>query len=171
MQFSDWIIPPYLKFATTNAFSFQNMPIFGESSSPYDEFVEKVTAETLTSENWELMMWVLLSIYNSLFINQIHLLLLFLHSSDICDKTNADPKGPKLCLLSVKKRLNHRDPHVVLLALSLLDCLWSNCGQKFRREVSSKEFINELNYKCTNVKQTPRTGGNKSKGASQNVFF
>jgi len=38
-----------------------------------------------------------------------------------------------------------------LFALSLLDCLWSNCGQKFRREVSSKEFIGELNYKCTNV--------------------
>lgn len=101
------------------------MPIFGDSS-PYDEIVEKVTADTLTSENWELMI-------------------------DICDRVNSDGiKGCKQCLLSVKKRLNHRDPHVVLLALSLLDCLWSNCGQKFRREVSSKEFIGELNYKCTN---------------------
>ncbi|CAK5044351.1 unnamed protein product [Meloidogyne enterolobii] len=102
------------------------MPIFGDSS-PYDEIVEKVTADTLTSENWELMM------------------------SNICDRVNADGiKGCKQALLSVKKRLNHRDPHVVLFALSLLDCLWSNCGQKFRREVSSKEFIGELNYKCTN---------------------
>uniref|UniRef100_A0A915M1K4 Signal transducing adapter molecule 1 n=1 Tax=Meloidogyne javanica TaxID=6303 RepID=A0A915M1K4_MELJA len=102
------------------------MPIFGDSS-PYDEIVEKVTADTLTSENWELMI-------------------------DICDRVNADGiKGCKQALLSVKKRLNHRDPHVVLFALSLLDCLWSNCGQKFRREVSSKEFIGELNYKCTNV--------------------
>nr|CAD2163742.1 unnamed protein product [Meloidogyne enterolobii] len=101
------------------------MPIFGDSS-PYDEIVEKVTADTLTSENWELMI-------------------------DICDRVNADGiKGCKQALLSVKKRLNHRDPHVVLFALSLLDCLWSNCGQKFRREVSSKEFIGELNYKCTN---------------------
>lgn len=101
------------------------MFIFGDSS-PYDEIVEKVTADTLTSENWELMI-------------------------DICDRVNADGiKGCKQALLSVKKRLNHRDPHVVLFALSLLDCLWSNCGQKFRREVSSKEFIGELNYKCTN---------------------
>jgi hypothetical protein len=71
------------------------------------------------------------------------------------------PKGCKACLLSVKKRLNHRDPHVVLYALSLLDCLWNNCGQKFRREVSSKEFINELSYKCTNVgmNKSPSTGG------------
>ncbi|KAF7637864.1 VHS domain-containing protein [Meloidogyne graminicola] len=112
------------------------MPIFGDSS-PYDEIVEKVTADTLTSENWELMI-------------------------DICDRVNADEiKGCKQCLLSVKKRLNHRDPHVVLLALSLLDCLWSNCGQKFRREVSSKEFIGELNYKCTNVGgQTPKEQNN-----------
>lgn len=59
--------------------------------------------------------------------------------------------GAKLCLLSVKKRLNHRDPHVVLLALSLLDSLWSNCGITFRREVSSREFSQELSFKATHV--------------------
>ncbi|VDN30114.1 unnamed protein product, partial [Gongylonema pulchrum] len=57
--------------------------------------------------------------------------------------------GAKLCLLSLKKRLNHRDPHVVLLALSLLDSLWSNCGLTFRREVSSREFSQELSCKAT----------------------
>lgn len=104
------------------------MPIFGEASSPFDEIVEKVTAETLTSENWALMM-------------------------DICDDVAAKGgKAPKQCLTSVKKRLNHRDPHVVLLALSLLDCLWNNCGDSFRREVSSKEFISELSYKATSVR-------------------
>uniref|UniRef100_A0A915PIZ0 Signal transducing adapter molecule 1 n=1 Tax=Setaria digitata TaxID=48799 RepID=A0A915PIZ0_9BILA len=101
------------------------MPIFGENSSPYDEIVEKVTAETCTTENWTLIL-------------------------DICDRVVADQnKGAKLCLLSVKKRLNHRDPHVVLLALSLLDSLWSNCGTTFRREVSSREFSQELNFKAT----------------------
>jgi predicted transcriptional regulator with HTH domain len=88
---------------------------------------------------------------------------------DICDRVNADPKGPKQCLLSLKKRLNHRDPHVVLLALSLLDCLWNNCGQKFRHEISSKEFIDELSYKCTNVKQTPKE--RKAKGKKNNDRF
>lgn len=103
------------------------MPIFGEASSPYDESVEKVTAETLTTENWALMI-------------------------DICDRVLAEgSRAYKQCLISVKKRLNHRDPHVVLLALSLLDCLWNNCGDKMRREISSKEFISELNYKATNV--------------------
>ncbi|KAI1724113.1 VHS domain-containing protein [Ditylenchus destructor] len=100
------------------------MGVFGEAN-PFDESVEKVTAETLTSENWALMM-------------------------DICDRVTAEGgRAAKYCLTSVKKRLNHRDPHVVLLALSLIDCLWSNCGPIFRREVSSKEFISELNYKAT----------------------
>lgn len=103
------------------------MPIFGEASSPYDEIMEKATAENLTTENWALMM-------------------------DICDGVSAkDQRVCKDCLISLKKRLNHRDPHVVLLALSLLDCLWNNCGAIFRREVSSKEFISELNYKATHV--------------------
>lgn len=56
-----------------------------------------------------------------------------------------------MCLLSLKKRLNHRDPHVVLLALSVLDSLWCNCGVHFRREVSSREFSQELGYKATHV--------------------
>lgn len=41
------------------------MPIFGEATSPYDEIVEKVTAETCTSENWALIL-------------------------DICDRVSAD---------------------------------------------------------------------------------
>lgn len=103
------------------------MPLFS-GPSPYDEIVEKVTAETLTTENWVFMM-------------------------EISDRVNCDgPKGAKQCLLSIKKRLNHRDPHVVLFALSLLDCLWNNSGSGFRREVSSNEFISELTYRATNVK-------------------
>lgn len=118
--------------------------LFTDSSSPYDPDVEKVTAETQTAENWALMM-------------------------DLCDRVVADgQKGAKQCLLSVRKRLNHRDPHVVLFALSLLDCLWNNCGSTFRRgmnshsillhfilEVSSKDFVSELNYKATNVSFLP----------------
>jgi signal transducing adaptor molecule len=103
------------------------MPLFGEPSTQYDDIVEKVTAETLTAENWALMM-------------------------DICDRVSAGgAKDAKQCLLSIKKRLNHRDPHVVLFALSLLDCLWNNGSVFFRREVSSQEFINELTYRATNV--------------------
>ncbi|KAI6232419.1 hypothetical protein M3Y95_00483900 [Aphelenchoides besseyi] len=101
------------------------MPLFGESSSAYDEAVEKVTAETLTTENWALMI-------------------------DISDRVSREgAKGAKQCLLAIKKRLNHRDPHVVLFALSLLDCLWNNSTVQFRREVSSNEFTPELTYRAT----------------------
>ncbi|CAD5229132.1 unnamed protein product [Bursaphelenchus okinawaensis] len=101
------------------------MGIFGDNTSPYDESVEKVTAETLTNENWALMM-------------------------DVSDRVASQgQKGAKQALYAIKKRLNHRDPHVVLLALSLLDCVWNNAGQFFRREVSSNDFINELSYRAT----------------------
>ncbi|PIO61265.1 VHS domain protein [Teladorsagia circumcincta] len=100
------------------------MGIFGDTSSPFDEYIDKVTAEHLTTENWAMIL-------------------------DVCDKVNSDPRAPKNALLSIRKRLNHRDPHVVLLALSVLDSCWSNCGPAFRKEVSSASFINELQAKAT----------------------
>ncbi|KAK0404375.1 hypothetical protein QR680_017428 [Steinernema hermaphroditum] len=101
------------------------MPIFGETSSPFDEIVEKATDEKTTCENWSLML-------------------------DISDRVASDGvKAPKQCLLSIRKRLNNRDPHVIAFALSLLDCVWCNAGATFRREVSSKDFCSELKAKAT----------------------
>ncbi|KAE9549006.1 hypothetical protein FO519_007779 [Halicephalobus sp. NKZ332] len=97
---------------------------FSTQTSPYDEHVEKATEETLTSENWGLMM-------------------------NICDHVHAEgSKGAKNVLLSIKKRLNNRDPHVVIYSLSLLDCLWKNAGAEVRKQISSKEFVAELNDKA-----------------------
>lgn len=101
---------------------------FGSQSSPFDEAVEKATAETLMEENWGLMM-------------------------DINDKVSFEgQKGCKNVLLAIRKRLNNRDPHVVIYALSLLDCLWKNAGVEFRRCVSSKDFISELRDKSISVR-------------------
>ncbi|GMR32050.1 hypothetical protein PMAYCL1PPCAC_02245, partial [Pristionchus mayeri] len=99
------------------------MSWFFDTSSPMDEVMEKATAEHQTTENWELI----------------------LH---ICDAIKTDIKYIKPAIISIKKRLNHRDPHVVILALSVLDSCWANCGAPFRREISSREFINELESKC-----------------------
>ncbi|CAI4227389.1 unnamed protein product [Auanema sp. JU1783] len=100
------------------------MGFFTDNASPFDDVVEKVTASDLTTEKWDVIL-------------------------DICDTINRDPKlAPKLALLSVKKRLNNRDPHVVILALSVLDSCWNNCIA-FRKEVSSASFINELQSKAT----------------------
>ncbi|KAK5995738.1 ADP-ribosylation factor-binding protein GGA2 [Cladobotryum mycophilum] len=40
--------------------------------------------------------------------------------------------------------INHRNPNVALLALSLLDICVKNCGYPFHLQISTKEFLNEL---------------------------
>ncbi|GMT32693.1 hypothetical protein PFISCL1PPCAC_23990 [Pristionchus fissidentatus] len=106
-----------------------------DTSSPMDEVMEKATGEHQSTENWELI----------------------LH---ICDAIKSDTKLVKPSITSIKKRLNHRDPHVVILAISVLDSCWANCGATFRREISSREFINELESKC---KSSVRQVGEKTR--------
>ncbi|KAH8096807.1 VHS-domain-containing protein [Cristinia sonorae] len=40
--------------------------------------------------------------------------------------------------------VNHRNPHVAILALSLLDTLVQSCGYPFHLQIATKEFLNEL---------------------------
>lgn len=60
------------KLSLTYLFPGLTMPIFGETPSPYDEAVEKVTAETATTENWTLIL-------------------------DICDRVVADQNKGESC--------------------------------------------------------------------------
>ncbi|EGT33425.1 hypothetical protein CAEBREN_08896 [Caenorhabditis brenneri] len=92
--------------------------------SAYDDLLAKITAPTLTTENWEGIL-------------------------GFCDMINNDYEGQKTGLKALRKRLNNRDPHVVLLAISVLDSCWANCQERFRKEVSSAQFINELKALCT----------------------
>lgn len=92
--------------------------------SAYDDLLAKITAPTLTSENWEGIL-------------------------GFCDMINNDYEGQKTGLKALRKRLNNRDPHVVLAAISVLDSCWANCQERFRKEVSSAQFINELKALCT----------------------
>eukprot|EP00088_Acartia_fossae_P066832 TRINITY_DN8302_c0_g1_i15.p1 TRINITY_DN8302_c0_g1~~TRINITY_DN8302_c0_g1_i15.p1 ORF type:complete len:638 (-),score=172.54 TRINITY_DN8302_c0_g1_i15:484-2397(-) len=94
------------------------MGIFSNSSSPFDQIVEKVTDEK-SAEDWGLIM-------------------------EVCDRVQATNSGPKDCLKSIYKRLNHQDPHVVLQAVVLLDACINNCGQYFLVEVASREFETEF---------------------------
>ena len=55
---------------------------------------EKITDEKNTSEDWGMIM-------------------------DFCDRVQATKDGPRDCLKSIIKRLNHQDPHVVIQAITV----------------------------------------------------
>lgn len=46
--------------------------------------------------------------------------------------------------MTIARLANHRNPHVAILALSLLDTLVQSCGYPFHLQISTKEFLNEL---------------------------
>jgi len=42
------------------------------------------------------------------------------------------------------RMVNHRNPHVSILALALIDSLVQSCGYAVHLQVATKEFLNEL---------------------------
>ena len=64
---------------------------------------------------------------------------------EIVDLVN-QKKGsaPREAAVQMVQLINHRNPNVSLLALSLLDNLVKNCGYPFHLQISTKEFLNEL---------------------------
>ncbi|KAF8541959.1 VHS domain-containing protein [Trichophaea hybrida] len=78
-----------------------------------------------------------------------------------CDPSNFEPnlalnleisdlinqkKGtaPREAAITIVNYINHRNPNVSLLALSLLDICVKNCGYPFHLQISTKDFLNEL---------------------------
>ncbi|KAI5817502.1 VHS domain-containing protein [Pyronema omphalodes] len=78
-----------------------------------------------------------------------------------CDPTNFEPnlalnleitdlinqkKGtaPREAAVAIVNYINHRNPNVSLLAISLLDICVKNCGYPFHLQISTKDFLNEL---------------------------
>lgn len=92
---------------------------FLSGSSPFDQDVEKATDEKNMGENWEVIL-------------------------DVCDKVKAISTGPKDCLQSIQKRLNHPNPHVAKQAVNLLDACVSNCNKPFHLELASRDSEREL---------------------------
>lgn len=46
--------------------------------------------------------------------------------------------------MAIAQLVNHRNPHVAMLALALLDTLVQSCGYPFQLQIATKEFLNEL---------------------------
>ncbi|KAF9508652.1 hypothetical protein BS47DRAFT_1302604 [Hydnum rufescens UP504] len=51
---------------------------------------------------------------------------------------------PREAAMSIARMVNHRNPHVSILALTLLQTLVQSCGYPFHLQISTKEFLNEL---------------------------
>jgi len=52
--------------------------------------------------------------------------------------------SPREAATTVAQLVNHRNPHIAMLALALLDTLVQKCGYPFHLQISTKEFLNEL---------------------------
>ncbi|KAI1000145.1 Class E vacuolar protein-sorting machinery protein hse1 [Podosphaera aphanis] len=93
--------------------------MFRAQQNAFDDLVAKATDENLTSENWEYIM-------------------------DVCDKLTAEENGDKDVVVSMIKRLAHRNANVQLYTLELANSLSQNCGHSFHRELSSRAFTDAL---------------------------
>ncbi|KAI9882651.1 MAG: Nucleolar protein 9 [Watsoniomyces obsoletus] len=57
---------------------------------------------------------------------------------------NKKGNAPREAAVAIVNYINHRNPNVSLLALTLLDICVKNCGYPFHLQISTKEFLNEL---------------------------
>ncbi|KAI4193299.1 MAG: hypothetical protein LQ346_003955 [Caloplaca aetnensis] len=69
-------------------------------------------------------------------------LALNLEISDLINSKKGN--APREAAIAMVNYVNHRNPNVSLLALSLLDICVKNCGYAFHLQISTKEFLNEL---------------------------
>ncbi|EIW55662.1 VHS-domain-containing protein [Trametes versicolor FP-101664 SS1] len=52
--------------------------------------------------------------------------------------------NPREAAMFIARLVNHRNPHVAMLALALLETLVQSCGYPFQLQIATKEFLNEL---------------------------
>ncbi|MCJ1342944.1 hypothetical protein MMC31_001133 [Peltigera leucophlebia] len=64
---------------------------------------------------------------------------------EISDLINSKKgSAPREAAVAIVNYINHRNPNVSFLALTLLDICVKNCGYPFHLQISTKEFLNEL---------------------------
>ncbi|KAI0047884.1 VHS-domain-containing protein [Auriscalpium vulgare] len=97
-----------------------NTPANWVRASPLEILISRATSATLPDSNYALHLEV------AEYINQ--------------KKANT----PREAAMLIVRAVNHRNPHVALLAIGLLDTVVQSCGYPFHLQIATKEFLNEL---------------------------
>ncbi|XP_059414815.1 hepatocyte growth factor-regulated tyrosine kinase substrate-like [Carassius carassius] len=91
----------------------------GKGGGTFERLLDKATSQLLLETDWESIL-------------------------QICDLIRQGDTQAKNAIVSIKKKLNDKNPHVALYALEVLESVVKNCGQTIHDEVACKQTMEEL---------------------------